>query len=428
MRRPLTLLWIAMTLLTLPRAVAADDWASPTAKTVQSPSAAYSLTLTPPEPGSADVAYPVAVLEGPDGKVEFTLKTPWMAVDAYVFDDGRVLTLDEWFSVGLGDFVAVFYSAKGERVWSKTLEELLGEGLANQAPRSISSRWWRAAPAEVEIRVDREAGTTLLLTLWNEDRLELRLTDGSATIVTVKDVGDDPERLMRRARALKDEDKLADAASLYAKVVEVAPEQLDAYLEWGETLQRQGEVKAAIEVLERAVARFGEQAPPEKTYNYANLHVNLGKLYLEAGNKKAARGAYERSTHFERNYDYPALAYAGFLFDEGENAAADEVLAGFLEGTEEAYRDMMTRGVGDCYKEHKQLEKARDTYLLVYDAEKMQDQFLYMSLAEVYEALGEGEKALVVWKQLSKYFDEMGPAYEWYLEQAREHVARLSKK
>ncbi|OIP38423.1 MAG: hypothetical protein AUK47_11955 [Deltaproteobacteria bacterium CG2_30_63_29] len=429
MQRHLLSLGIAMmALLTFVGEAAADEWITPTTKEVRSVTGTYTLTVTPPRPGSPAPSYPIAILKGPEGETTFELKTPWMAVDLFVFDDGRVLTLDQWHTLGLGDFVAVLYSVKGELLWKKTLEELLGEELAGQVPRSVSSRWWRGVPAETELVVAVEGKLTLRITLWNEDRLELRIDDGSTTLVPVADVGDDPERLMRRARALKDESKFGDAAVLLEKVVQIDPTQLDAYLEWADALERQGEVAAAVKVLEQALAQFGEQAPADKTYNYANLHVNLSKLYLATGDKKGARRALERGIAFERNYDYPVLAYAGFLLDEGEKAEADRVLEGFLAGADEPYKGMVTRSIGDFYRSHQNPSKAKEFYLLVYDPAKVTDQFLTLSLAEVYEELGERDKALAVWTQLVTYFEEMGPAFDFYLRQAREHVERLSAK
>ena len=56
----------------------------------------------------------------------------------------RVITFDNYYSVGFGDEVVVFYDEKGELLKKHSLESLLSETELKQVPRSVSSRWWRS--------------------------------------------------------------------------------------------------------------------------------------------------------------------------------------------------------------------------------------------------------------------------------------------
>ena len=69
-------------------------------------------------------------------------------VTALVSDGGwRVVTFDNYYSVGFGDEVIVFYDERGDLLKKYSLESLLSESELNQVTRSVSSRWWRSRVA-----------------------------------------------------------------------------------------------------------------------------------------------------------------------------------------------------------------------------------------------------------------------------------------
>ncbi len=66
-------------------------------------------------------------------------------VTALVANGGwRVITFDNYYSVGYGDEVIVFYDEKGDLLKKYSLESLLSAAELKQVPHSISSRWWRS--------------------------------------------------------------------------------------------------------------------------------------------------------------------------------------------------------------------------------------------------------------------------------------------
>ncbi len=67
-------------------------------------------------------------------------------VTALVANGGwRVITFDNYYSVGYGEEVIVFYDEQGNLLKKYSLEALLSPMELGQVPRSVSSRWWRKA-------------------------------------------------------------------------------------------------------------------------------------------------------------------------------------------------------------------------------------------------------------------------------------------
>jgi hypothetical protein len=63
-------------------------------------------------------------------------------VEALVADDGTVVTLDNWHSVGLGPNVVVIYAPDGKLVRSMGVDAFLSPGEILGLTRSVSSLWW----------------------------------------------------------------------------------------------------------------------------------------------------------------------------------------------------------------------------------------------------------------------------------------------
>ena len=67
-------------------------------------------------------------------------------VTALVANGGwRVVTFDNYYSVGYGEEVIVFYDEQGKLLKKYSLEALLSPMELGQVSRSVSSRWWRKA-------------------------------------------------------------------------------------------------------------------------------------------------------------------------------------------------------------------------------------------------------------------------------------------
>ena len=60
--------------------------------------------------------------------------------------------------------------------------------------------------------------------------------------------------------------------------------------------------------------------------------------------------------------------------------------------------------VADFYRQRKQLPKALDVCLKGYKKTEVTNQFLYASLAQIYEELGKLDKAIEVNQQLLAHF------------------------
>jgi hypothetical protein len=100
-------------------AARADEWVTPSPITVVSPDRRVQAVIAPAVDGKSGARVTI-------GKDSFTLGSRWMPVDALVFDDGSLLTLDDWHALGYGK-VATVYERGGAVRWSKTLVELLGQ-------------------------------------------------------------------------------------------------------------------------------------------------------------------------------------------------------------------------------------------------------------------------------------------------------------
>lgn len=89
--------------------------------------------------GSADKAMWIEIWRQP-------LQNQVSPVTALVADGGwRVVTFDNYYSVGYGDEVIVFYDENGALLKKYSLEALLSPTELGQVSRSVSSRWWRKA-------------------------------------------------------------------------------------------------------------------------------------------------------------------------------------------------------------------------------------------------------------------------------------------
>lgn len=186
----------------------ADSWMPPEQKTYTSPDGKTRVVVTPralqnqrayfedkvDEKDKAGQApqgpsQAMAEVQRRDGNVwrpvhSFALVNDVSPVEALVSNEGRVVTLDNWHSMGWGDDVVVLYDSEGKLVRKQGLEDFLPEAWRRHLIRSVSSLWWRG-----EATIDADgASVRILLAAPGADHdaqpsvpVHLSLVDGSVS-------------------------------------------------------------------------------------------------------------------------------------------------------------------------------------------------------------------------------------------------------
>jgi tetratricopeptide (TPR) repeat protein len=103
-----------------------------------------------------------------------------------------------------------------------------------------------------------------------------------------------PELLHQRADELFMQQRFDEAMLVYRRILELNPEDAEAYNELGLTLHYSGDIKGALEHLRTAVAKG-----PRLQRNW----LTLGFVSLQAGNKADAKSALERARDLDPNSD-----------------------------------------------------------------------------------------------------------------------------
>ncbi len=146
-------------LLAVAAAAGADSWKAARTTQVFSASGEYFAQIVPGESlgdtfgfaGAKKGRYAAATLYArqPDRSyrvvADVALANPVAPVEAFVSDQGYLLTFDNWHNVGYGKVVAV-YGPDGRAVRAYELAELVDPGRIDRIPHSVSSRHWRCAP------------------------------------------------------------------------------------------------------------------------------------------------------------------------------------------------------------------------------------------------------------------------------------------
>lgn len=184
----------------------ADSWAMPTRETFASESGEYRFTVEPAPIGSpleyfqdklddersgpsTERPQAIGMLERrrADGRWELIWRQPLVnavaPVSALVSDDGsRVVTFDNWHSVGHGDDAIAIYGKDGQAVRTLAVSDLVGERYFEAFPRTTSSLRWKKSQ-----RISSDGGCLQLqLVVPSMDRdsdrsilREISLADGS---------------------------------------------------------------------------------------------------------------------------------------------------------------------------------------------------------------------------------------------------------
>lgn len=407
-----------MAIAVLVTAARADSWVTPQERRLASPNGQWEAVITPAKDGKGGARTSI----GAKGKAgtPFTTATEWMPVDAMLFDDGSLLVLDGWHRLGHGTVAAV-HDRDGSVRWSKTLEELVGKDIAAKVSASVSSIWWRKMPLEHAFSKDR---TQILVTLADEDQVAISLANGDSKIIAIANLGDDPDRLLNRARALARTDgKAKEALALLDRALAKNPELFEAAL-------------LAIEILQRAndhaaVHAFATKlAPKWKTkdgYNVTNVYVVWATSLVELKQLADAERVLRLGVAAAPSYPNPALALAELLESQQRTKDADAVLDAFVTRLFEAsYLDTYALGdIAEHYEQRKQPAKALALYLKGYKKDEVTNQFLYANLAKLYEERGNKAEAIRVNEQLLAYFTKMGSGFERYQRETANALARL---
>ena len=394
----------------------ADEWMTPTPTTITSPSGGFTATISPGE-ATAGGRPASLVITGPGGSSTLALSNEWMPVDAIVFDDGSVLTLDQWHSMGYGE-VATLYEPDGQVRWRKNLEALIGKEAAAAAPHSTSSIWWRKTPLEWSLGPRAEH---VLVTLHDEHKLQIRLLDAQTKRVEVTDLGDDPKRLQKRAESLLGEQKYAEAAALFERAVTHAPDDLQLVTQLASALSKAGRAKDAARFLEDALKRpVAQNVSVDDGYVIINLRVELARAQQSLGDVAAAEKNLRTATSIETSTPYflPTQMLARMLCQGGKKSACFQVLSDHLDRYTTGARAQKTdsrsiayvaNDVGGFFLGEGKTKEALDAYLRGYREDEVTGPFLYETLAELHEKLGDYPAAIKVHQQLLVYYRSISP-------------------
>lgn len=396
---------------------AADEWVTPTPRTLTSPDGKRSAVITP---ASKKAGATVEMLAGKTKKRTFELKT--VPVDAVLFDDGSLLVLDHWHQLGFGN-VATLYTADGKPRWTKTLEQLIGKSLVERAQHSVSSIWWRKVPLEWTLDADRKSGT---ITLFDENQVRLTLADGSASLVSVGNLPADAERLLNRARVLAREGGRRDEAiALLDRVIALDPARLEA-------VRIEAELFANANEHARVIALLDRVSPGWKTTDnseVANLCIIWAKSLRTLDRHPEAEKKLRLGIAAAPAYPNPTIELATMLADQKRTKDADVVLDEFVARLFKApYLDTYALTTVAEYYERVDPKKALAVYLKAYKKDEVTNQFLYAQLAALHEKLGNTAEAIRIHEQLLAYFQKMGSAFDSYTKSTRETLARLRAK
>lgn len=125
-----------------------------------------------------------------DGRLRLVWHSPLLnrfrPADVLVANDGTVVTLDNWESMGTGDTVVVVYAPDGSKRFGLGLEQILSEQEVRETvPATISSRWWRNVNQKA--RIDEAGGSAIIPTTAGWRAVSLQ----TGAVKEVEDAGPD---------------------------------------------------------------------------------------------------------------------------------------------------------------------------------------------------------------------------------------------
>lgn len=448
------------------RVVNADSWPGPQETVVHSSNGVYHVRIVPGKSfgdsvgfaGAEKGAYAQAIINGTGAKDErtFVLLNPVAPVEAVLLDNGSLITFDNWHNLGYGK-VVVLYDKTGKIKWSYELETLISKELIRLVTHSVSSRWWRKSPLEWTLERTKR-GEAILLTLWNEDKLRIQLSDGKVEYVPIADLGNDPQRLFRRARALSSlENSLLSAnaqesyklaVATFRQAIALEPTLVDAYRELAITYRDHQDYSNAITTLQDGIQKnpiiASEEVTSESGWQRNPkmwLRLELAWVYEQAGQLQESEVALRECLKLDPWFWEAGQTLVRLLFKTQRKTEADTLLAKFFELKKSkkqggSFYDNLSGAsydIGSVYEEQGDHRTAKNYYLKAYESEVMHD-LLYRHLAIVCEKLGEYNQAQQALEKLHEKIlkqqqesknERLSQNYQKQLRQLEKDIARL---
>jgi len=166
--RDLSGLTLSVAVVLVTPAAQADSWRLPTTTHYTSADGTWRLTVEPralsnqgayfrdqldrkEKPGGVDGDAQTAAIGTMERCVDGVCRRTWQRnllndvapVEAIVTNEGRVMTLDNWHSMGFGPHAVVIYDTSGASVATFALTDFLPKGYVMALPYSVSSMHWR---------------------------------------------------------------------------------------------------------------------------------------------------------------------------------------------------------------------------------------------------------------------------------------------
>ncbi len=339
----------------------------------------------------------------------FPLLSSTRPLHAILLADGTLVTIGNHCELNNGIILAA-YSHKGEVLWGHELEGLFDGDVLE---RLRTGHYWWGPPGDA--RTIRVGGDDfLLMPLWNEDRLLVRLRDGVSSYVAVTDreLGNDQCRLIRRARDLEELKEYERAVELLEKVLAAGGHVAGAGRALARVLRTQGDDMAALEILEDALRASPVRPPEGACGDYAHLWLatDLAKLYEETGRLQEAEALYQQLLGAEPAFWPPARGLAGLWLKTGHDEEADLLLSYFFEillreedlSDPEELIHHATWQIAHVYEMAKRHDRVRDYYRRGLRIGPFSP-FLATSLVGALERLGEYDEALSVLEDLTAW-------------------------
>jgi tetratricopeptide (TPR) repeat protein len=359
------------------------------------------------------------------------LVNPWFPVDVHLLDDGSLLTFDDWGTMG-SENTAVYYTSTGEPAWVHSLDEILPSEVLEDVPTSLSGSQWRAA-RDLEVLVSRDAEDRALatVTLWNEDRLTLRLADGVAWVVEVEDPGDDVGRLLRRARALERQGEDDDALDALNRLVDLGVEDSRMAREAADLLSALGAGELALRVLEPYLALHpvepGLDAEGEWLWiTTARVYDGLDWTELRDTTYLAICEALPGSWK-----SFHALAQE--LLFQGDDRAAFELLDRYFQhfveiDAPDSDRKRAAQEAGRLLARLRRYPQALHYFDVALQATSRFDFSLAREYARCLGAAGQRNEAIGWWRRIAEWARGQGdaPSYERLADEADAEILRLT--
>jgi len=155
----------------------ADSWPGPTVRAIVSPDAETVVRILPGESfgdtfgfsGEKTGKFAEAFFYRRSAEdvyeryLQVTLQNPIAPVDAFITDDGILITLDNWHNLGYGRVVAI-YRRDGSLLRGYELSALYpDEDSVARLEKSVSSVWWRCGDSKpsissTQLRLDDSLG------------------------------------------------------------------------------------------------------------------------------------------------------------------------------------------------------------------------------------------------------------------------------